>query len=440
MKNSCLLFVLALLFGVKAVAQAQGTLQSNPAIAPADTARMGYLHRHGVQRTAGGVTAWFPKDSLSSVRMQGLTDTLALGIQAVKDYIKAPMPWQKLQQRQQVTFYFVPELFVSHASGEAVTFIPYWRIRRGMAPWLHEANHELLAPVRKQKPKSLLSEDESPLWLNEGAAEFIALQVAAANQLPKFDLFRAGTIEQVDKACLRLLRSDKAAYILSYIGSPGEIPELAPSGNQRALYAPTFYTCSCSFNKFLVARYGIATLLNVIGAYPAEQQKLATLTQVSPQVLRTRWLTGINAAAGNGDRTFLPQDSVTALLKTVNLTASKLSAATWFRQTINRQGIATAARKFADLKKKGDPRYKFSETDLNEIGYDLLDANRVKEAILVFGLNVEFYPSSANAYDSWAEAYLIDNQPALARRYYAKSLELNPHNANAKAVLQRLTK
>ncbi|HEX8348966.1 MAG TPA: tetratricopeptide repeat protein [Hymenobacter sp.] len=391
-----------------------------------------------MQRTASGVVAWFPKDSLSAARMQGITDTLALGIQGVKDYIKAPLPWQKLKPGQPIAFYFSPGYFVSHASQEGVTFVPYWRAKANVMPWLHEANHELLAPVKVTEKNAEISQEEYPQWLNEGAAEFIALQVSADNKLPKFDLFKSGTIQQIDKTCLRLLRSDKAGYILSYIGSPGIIPELSPSGTQRILYAPAFYNCSCSFNKYLVSSYGISSLLAVIGAYPAEQKKLAAITGVSPDVLRSRWLNKINVTAETGGKKYIPQDSLDNLLKTASINAGKVPASAWFRQTMKREGLEKTIQQFNSLRENKSAKYKFLESYLNDIGYELLDANKIKDAIAVFGLNAEMYPASANVFDSWAEAYMKDKQLELARKYYVKSLELNPRNDNARVVLKTL--
>jgi tetratricopeptide (TPR) repeat protein len=65
---------------------------------------------------------------------------------------------------------------------------------------------------------------------------------------------------------------------------------------------------------------------------------------------------------------------------------------------------------------------------------------KVKEAIEIFKLNVEAYPQGFNTYDSLAEAYMNANQLELAIANYKKSLELNPNNTNAAAVLKTLEK
>jgi CubicO group peptidase (beta-lactamase class C family) len=78
------------------------------------------------------------------------------------------------------------------------------------------------------------------------------------------------------------------------------------------------------------------------------------------------------------------------------------------------------------------------EGRLNQIGYTLLRANKIKEAIAVFKLNVELYPQSANVYDSLGEAYAANGEKELAIANYRKSLELDGRNEGAKAMLKKL--
>lgn len=79
-----------------------------------------------------------------------------------------------------------------------------------------------------------------------------------------------------------------------------------------------------------------------------------------------------------------------------------------------------------------------AERRINMLGYALMGEGKLREAIAIFALNVEFYPSSANAYDSLGEAYMNDGQTELAIGNYEKSLELSPANANAAEMLKKL--
>ncbi len=64
---------------------------------------------------------------------------------------------------------------------------------------------------------------------------------------------------------------------------------------------------------------------------------------------------------------------------------------------------------------------------------------KVAEAIEIFKLNVEAYPQDFDTYDSLGEAYMAHGDRELGAANYKKSLELNPQNTNAIAMLTPLT-
>jgi tetratricopeptide (TPR) repeat protein len=78
------------------------------------------------------------------------------------------------------------------------------------------------------------------------------------------------------------------------------------------------------------------------------------------------------------------------------------------------------------------------EAALNATGYQLLAQKKTKEAIDLFKLNTQFYPNSANTYDSLGEAQALDGDKTEAIKNYEKSIALNPKNENGKAALAKL--
>jgi tetratricopeptide (TPR) repeat protein len=107
-------------------------------------------------------------------------------------------------------------------------------------------------------------------------------------------------------------------------------------------------------------------------------------------------------------------------------------------KTIREKGIEAALAQYRDLKAKEPKTYDFREPELNQVGYQLLGQRKVKEAIEIFKLNVAEYPKGFNTYDSLGEAYMIAENTELAIQNYKKSLELNPQNTGAVAMLKRL--
>lgn len=79
------------------------------------------------------------------------------------------------------------------------------------------------------------------------------------------------------------------------------------------------------------------------------------------------------------------------------------------------------------------------EEVMNAIGYnEFLVIRNYKKALSVFKYNVEKFPNSANAYDSYGEALAKAGETEKAIKMYEKSLELNPKNEGGKAALKRL--
>lgn len=106
--------------------------------------------------------------------------------------------------------------------------------------------------------------------------------------------------------------------------------------------------------------------------------------------------------------------------------------------TIQTKGLDAAIAQYRELKNTQATSYDFSEPELNRVGYQLLSLKKIKEAVEIFKLNVEAYPQGFNTYDSLGEGYMAAGNTELAIQNYKKSLELNPQNAGATAMLARL--
>lgn len=107
--------------------------------------------------------------------------------------------------------------------------------------------------------------------------------------------------------------------------------------------------------------------------------------------------------------------------------------------TIVSGGADAAAKQYQELKTLAPTSYNFDEDELNTLGYELIRANKLKDAIRILQLNAETYPRSSNVYDSLGEAYMDDGNKALAVANYQRSLQLNPKNGNAVVMLQKLS-
>lgn len=79
-----------------------------------------------------------------------------------------------------------------------------------------------------------------------------------------------------------------------------------------------------------------------------------------------------------------------------------------------------------------------SENSLNRKGYNFLAENNIEVAKSIFKVNMKLYPESANVYDSYAEACMLNKEYEPAIKHYQKSLELNPKNQNAQNMIEKM--
>ena len=105
------------------------------------------------------------------------------------------------------------------------------------------------------------------------------------------------------------------------------------------------------------------------------------------------------------------------------------------------QDIDKGIELYKKLKLTNPNDYNFSDArELNTLGYEFLRNNKIDEAIKIFTLNINQFPTLANAYDSRAEAYFDKKDYAASKADYQKVLELEPTNQNAKEMISKIEK
>ncbi|WP_261511289.1 serine hydrolase [Chryseobacterium paludis] len=87
---------------------------------------------------------------------------------------------------------------------------------------------------------------------------------------------------------------------------------------------------------------------------------------------------------------------------------------------------------------KNPQKYRVTERELIRMGYELARQKKLASALHVFKTTTQIFPESWNAFDSYGETLLLNNEKDEAIKMYKKSIELNPKNENGKKVLKGL--
>ena len=89
---------------------------------------------------------------------------------------------------------------------------------------------------------------------------------------------------------------------------------------------------------------------------------------------------------------------------------------------------------------RNNPRHKYVNfsNELNLFGYELMAQKNMAASIAVLEAYAASFPEDFNSWDSLAEAFMNNGEKQKAIANYKKSLELNPKNTNAVAMLAKL--
>lgn len=103
---------------------------------------------------------------------------------------------------------------------------------------------------------------------------------------------------------------------------------------------------------------------------------------------------------------------------------------------IEQDGLASATAAYEAI--KSDDSFRMDEGKMNELGYHYLEKEELTNAEAIFKLNLERFPTSGNAHDSYAEALLKLGRKDEAIASYQKSLYYDPRNFNGIEQLKQL--
>jgi len=131
-------------------------------------------------------------------------------------------------------------------------------------------------------------------------------------------------------------------------------------------------------------------------------------------------------------------EKISDIIKGNDYKLPRKSLAAELKMLIFREGVEKAIPFCLNMRSENPQKYNTSERELNALGYEFLNKEKVAEALAIFKLNVSEFPESWNVYDSLGEGYMVNGDRDLSIKFFRKSLEMNPENANAESMLKRL--
>ena len=137
-----------------------------------------------------------------------------------------------------------------------------------------------------------------------------------------------------------------------------------------------------------------------------------------------------------GSPGFSPQIHFGSMVELWTDVTGEASAARTLFELLESDADETAIRDVVAARNAEPPRYFFFESELNGYGYVFFQRGDFDNAVRLFEINAELFPSSWNVYDSLGEALAARGDADRALAMYRRSLELNPESETGRAFVE----
>lgn len=114
------------------------------------------------------------------------------------------------------------------------------------------------------------------------------------------------------------------------------------------------------------------------------------------------------------------------------------SAALEVERVLMADGLAAGLARYDELRADFSGAFYFDEPEFNEMGYRLIGAGRLDDALAILRLNALAYPFSYNAHDSLGEGYKLKGDRSRAIECYRRALALYPECETSQQGLSEL--
>ena len=116
----------------------------------------------------------------------------------------------------------------------------------------------------------------------------------------------------------------------------------------------------------------------------------------------------------------------------------KMSISEAIGKVVINDGVDIAIGQYKKIKADKPDEYDFAENQLNRLGYQLIQLDRIDDAVKIFRLNQEEFSQSANTYDSFGDALLASGDTTNSLINFKKAFAMDSTLTATKEKLMRI--
>jgi tetratricopeptide (TPR) repeat protein len=125
-------------------------------------------------------------------------------------------------------------------------------------------------------------------------------------------------------------------------------------------------------------------------------------------------------------------------VKLLSVQEPKPNAADLLMKIGEEEGSQAMLTRYSELFNDNPEGYTMRESDFNRAGYELMRAEHMEEAGVMFILNARLHPQSANVFDSLGDYHAAQGDLARAKANYQQALKLDPNFVVSQEKLDKL--
>jgi serine beta-lactamase-like protein LACTB, mitochondrial len=135
----------------------------------------------------------------------------------------------------------------------------------------------------------------------------------------------------------------------------------------------------------------------------------------------------------------IPAKEILEFISSGIITAPSKTLSDDLMKTYLASGIDSSIQRFKDIYRNEQPFFTLNEKEGIYFANDLIESNKISDAITYLKEFIKFYPQSFQILVAIADAYLKDKNEGVALRYYRNAAQLNKNDVRVNNLIKKLS-